>query len=47
LIVPTAIVPTLAGVQVYRRFSQHDFQRLVLFLLLAAGLMMLLSLVRQ
>ena len=47
LIVPTAIVPTLAGVRVYRRFSQHDFQRVVLFLLLAAGLMMLLSLVRH
>ena len=47
LIVPTAIIPTLAGVRVYRRFSHHDFQRLVLFLLLAAGLMMLLSLARQ
>ena len=47
LIVPTAIIPTLLGVRVYRRFSQHDFQRLVLFLLLAAGLMMLLSLVRH
>jgi uncharacterized membrane protein YfcA len=45
LIVPIAIIPTLAGVRVYRRFSHHDFQRLVLFLLLAAGLMMLLSLV--
>lgn len=46
LIVPTAIVPTLLGVRVYRRFSQHDFQRLVLLLLLAAGLVMLLPLVR-
>jgi len=45
LIVPIAIVPTLAGVRVYRRFSQHRFQRLVLFLLLAAGLTMLLSVV--
>jgi uncharacterized membrane protein YfcA len=45
LIVPTAIVPTLAGVRVYRRFGRHDFQRLVLWLLLAAGLTMLFSLV--
>ena len=45
LIVPTAVVPTLAGVRVYRRFGQHDFQLLVLWLLLAAGLTMLVSLV--
>ena len=45
LIVPIAIIPTLAGVRVYQRFSHHDFQRLVLFLLLASGLMMLLALV--
>jgi uncharacterized membrane protein YfcA len=44
LIVPVAIVPTLVGVRVYQRFSHHDFQRLVLFLLLASGLMLLLSL---
>ena len=44
LIVPTAIIPTLAGVRVYRRFSHHNFQRLVLLLLLAAGLTMLVSL---
>jgi uncharacterized membrane protein YfcA len=37
----------LAGVRVYQRFSRHDFQRLVLLLLLAAGLMMLLSLARH
>ena len=47
LIVPTAIIPTLAGVRVYQRFSHHDFQRLVLSLLLAAGLTMLLSLARH
>ena len=39
------IIPTLAGVRVYQRFSHHDFQRLVLFLLVASGLMMLLALV--
>jgi hypothetical protein len=47
LIVPTAIIPTLAGVRVYQRFSHHNFQRLVLSLLLAAGLTMLLSLARH
>jgi uncharacterized membrane protein YfcA len=44
LIVPIAIIPTWAGVRVYRRFSHHNFQRLVLLLLLAAGLLLLLSL---
>jgi uncharacterized membrane protein YfcA len=44
LMVPTAILPTLAGVQLYRRISTAGFQRLVLGLLLLSGLALLASL---
>jgi uncharacterized protein len=37
LMVPVAVVPTLAGAHLYRRFSGEGFRRLVLLLLLASG----------
>jgi uncharacterized membrane protein YfcA len=43
LMVPVAILPTLAGARLYRRFSDTAFRNLVLTLLLASGAMLLVS----
>ncbi len=44
VMVPVSIVPTLAGVRLYRRISTAIFQRLVLSLLLVSGVLLVLSL---
>ena len=44
LIVPVAILPTLAGFRLYLRLGERGFDRLVLVLLLGSGLAMLASL---
>ncbi len=44
LMVPVAVLPTLAGVRLYRRVDAQVFRRVVLTLLLASGLALLLSL---
>jgi uncharacterized membrane protein YfcA len=44
VMVPVAIVPTLVGVRLYRRISTAKFQRLVLSLLLASGVLLVVSL---
>ena len=41
LIVPVAILPTFAGMALYRRFSTAAFRRVVLVLLLVSGVTML------
>jgi hypothetical protein len=46
VMVPTSILPTLAGVQLYRRLGTVGFQRLVLGLLLISGGMLVASLYR-
>jgi hypothetical protein len=46
VMVPVSIVPTLAGVRLYRRISTAKFQRLVLSLLLASGTLLVVSLWR-
>ena len=46
VMVPTSILPTLAGVRLYRRLGTAGFQRLVLGLLLISGLMLVASLYR-
>ena len=43
LMVPVAILPTFAGVLVYRRVNDRMFRRLVLFLLLISGVLLLAS----
>jgi uncharacterized membrane protein YfcA len=43
VMVPVAIVPTLAGVRLYRRISTARFQRLVLSLLLVSGALLVVS----
>ena len=43
LMVPVAILPTLAGARLYRRFSDIAFRSLVLTLLLASGFMLIVS----
>lgn len=43
LMVPVAILPTLAGARLYRRFSDTAFRTLVLILLLASGFMLIVS----
>jgi uncharacterized membrane protein YfcA len=44
VMLPTAILPTLAGVRLYRRVSTAAFQRLVLVLLLTSGVLLVASL---
>jgi uncharacterized membrane protein YfcA len=44
VMLPAAILPTLAGVRLYRRFSTVGFQRMVLILLLISGILLTLSL---
>jgi uncharacterized protein len=44
VMVPAAILPTLAGVRLYRRVSTTGFQRLVLVLLLISGVLLVISL---
>jgi uncharacterized protein len=44
VMVPVSIVPTLAGVRLYRRISTAKFQRLVLGLLLISGVLLVVSL---
>jgi len=46
VMVPVAILPTLAGVRLYRRISTAKFQRLVLSLLLGSGVLLVASLRR-
>jgi len=46
VMVPVTIVPTLAGIGLYRRISAARFQRLVLALLLVSGVLLVLSLRR-
>ena len=43
LTVPVVVLPTLAGVALYRRFSSAGFRRVVLMLLVASGVGMLAS----
>jgi hypothetical protein len=43
LMVPVAIVPTFAGILLYRRVDERAFRRLVLTLLLLSGIVLLLS----
>lgn len=43
LMLPVVVLPTFAGVAVYRRFSSAAFRRLVLLMLLASGTAMLAS----
>jgi len=43
LMIPVAIIPTLAGVLLYRRVDDRAFRRLVLILLLLSGIALLLS----
>jgi uncharacterized membrane protein YfcA len=43
LTVPVVVLPTLAGVALYRRFSSAGFRRVVLMLLMASGVGMLAS----
>jgi len=43
LIVPVAILPTFAGIWVYRRVDDRMFRRLVLLLLLVSGILLLAS----
>jgi uncharacterized membrane protein YfcA len=43
LMVPVAIVPTFAGILLYRRVDERAFRRLVLILLLLSGIVLLLS----
>jgi hypothetical protein len=44
VMVPAAVLPTLAGVRLYRRVSTSGFQRLVLVLLLVSGVLLTVSL---
>ncbi len=44
VMVPAAILPTLAGVALYRRVSSAAFQRIVLVLLLMSGVLLVSSL---
>ena len=44
VMVPAAILPTLAGLRLYRRVSTSGFQRLVLVLLLISGVLLVVSL---
>jgi hypothetical protein len=44
VMLPASILPTLAGVRLYRRFSTVGFQRMVLLLLLISGILLTLSL---
>lgn len=44
VMVPAAVVPTLAGVRLYGRISTARFQRLVLLLLLVSGALLVASL---
>jgi uncharacterized membrane protein YfcA len=44
VMVPASIVPTLAGVRLYRRISTGGFQRMVLSLLLVSGVLLVASL---
>lgn len=46
VMVPVAILPTLAGILLYRRISTAWFQRLVLGLLLLSGVLLVVSLRR-
>jgi uncharacterized membrane protein YfcA len=46
VMVPTSILPTLAGVRLYRRLGTVGFQRLVLGLLLISGVILVASLCR-
>jgi uncharacterized protein len=46
VMVPAAILPTLAGVALYRRVSTAGFQRIVLVLLLVSGVLLVWSLWR-
>ena len=46
VMVPVSILPTLAGVRLYRRISTAKFQRLVLALLLISGVLLVVSLRR-
>jgi hypothetical protein len=46
VMVPVSILPTLAGVRLYRRISTARFQRLVLVLLLISGVLLVVSLRR-
>jgi hypothetical protein len=44
VIAPAVVVPTLLGLRLYRRISTAAFQRLVLFLLLISGVLLVASL---
>jgi uncharacterized protein len=46
VMVPVSVLPTLAGVRLYRSISTASFQRLVLALLLISGLLLVVSLRR-
>ena len=47
IILPAVIIPTLIGNRIYLRFSENDFRRVVLVLLLLIGVTMVASAVRS